>query len=170
MARWVAMLLAVVCFASAARAQSSADDVGIDVVRPAVETPAPAGPRLADVFKSMQPGGQPESPVRGTPIAAAAAGLVGMAIAISQWTKRRAARPKPVGDHRKLLDEIARASGLSRRQLKRLESAARAGGLSSPIVAAICPSVLFRRAGAARSGTERSMWVALSRQVASRGR
>jgi hypothetical protein len=67
-----------------------------------------------------------------------------------------------------LLEEIARASGLSKRQLKRLEASAKAGGLSSPLVAAICPSVLLKRAGAARSGTEKSQWASLSRQVAGR--
>lgn len=173
MRRAATLLLTVSCLAAAARGESLTESVGLDVVHTTDEAKAaaPSGPRLDDVFKSMKNNSRAdEAPTRGAPIAIAAAGLVGAAVAVSQWNKRRAAKPKPVGDHRKLLDEIARASGLSRRQLRKLEAAAKAGGLSSPIVAAICPSVLFKRAGAARSGTERSQWVALSRQVAGRRR
>lgn len=133
----LSVLAAVTSFATAARA----------------EVPAPS-PRLNAVFKSLQESTQGQAidlPL--VPIAIFAVAAVGMTVAIKQWTRRRA-NPKPLNDQRKLLDEAARAAGMSKRQLRRIAPLAQAEGLNSPLVAMLCPSAIKRLAEHVKTSDE----------------
>jgi hypothetical protein len=117
------------------------------------EAPAPS-PRLDAVFKSLQESTQGSGidlPL--VPMAIFAAAVLGMTVAIKQWTRRRA-NPKPLNDQRKLLDEAARAAGMSKRKLKRIAPLAQAEGLNSPLVAMLCPSAIKRLADHVKTGEE----------------
>lgn len=106
---------------------------------------APANnPRLDAVFKSLQESTQGSSvEVPLMPFAIAIVAAIAMGIALKQWNRRRA-NPKPLHSQRKLLDEAAKQAGVPRRKLRRIESLAAADGLSSPLVAMLCPSAIKR--------------------------
>lgn len=170
--------------ASIARADASADGPAVQletIQRIAPAEPAASRPKLDDIFKSVQSGGVGSPNLKPLPLALLAAGATGAALAIRGWNRKHVRKPRPskagsekgdsaqlAGDHARLIREVARATGLSRRTLRRLEASARAGGLSSPLVAAICPSVMVEQATRARSGIEKTKWAALSRQLAGR--
>ncbi|MFT3786996.1 MAG: hypothetical protein QM770_12655 [Tepidisphaeraceae bacterium] len=85
-------------------------------------------------------------------------------VAIKHWTTRRAS-PKPANNQKKLLNEAAKRAGVSKRQMKQLEQLAKAEGLSSPLVAIICPSLLKKLAGRAESEKQRDAISSLARSM-----
>ena len=87
------------------------------------------------------------------PVGLAVVAIVLMVVAIKHWNRRRA-NPKPLNDQRKLLDEAARAAGMSKRKLKRIAPLAQAEGLNSPLVAMLCPSAIKRLADHVKTGEE----------------
>lgn len=81
--------------------------------------------------------------------------IVLMYVALKHWHRTRTA-PKPLRNHRKLLAEAAKATpGVSRRQMQALGGLANTAGLSSPLVAMICPSAINRLAGQIREEKQR---------------
>jgi hypothetical protein len=129
-------------------AASFAATAGADV------SSAKPNPRLDAVFKSLQDSTQGDGisiPV--LPVMMIAVAAVMMTVAIKQWNRRRA-NPRPLSSHRKLLKEAARAAGVSQRKLKRIAPLAQADGLSSPLVAIICPSAIKRLAKVVRTADE----------------
>jgi type IV secretory pathway VirB2 component (pilin) len=131
-------LVAVASFATAAQAESA---------------PAPS-PRLNEVFKSLQESTQGTGiDVPWVPLAIVAIAAVGMTVAIKHWSRRRA-NPKPLNDQRRLLDEASRAAGIAKRKLKQIAPLAQAEGLSSPLVAMLCPSAIKRLADHVKTSDE----------------
>lgn len=147
---------------------------------------ATAKPKLDDVLSSVR-ASMNESPTADLPTAAEVIGsgvwpwivaLVALALlAIAgrslfrRWRNARAGRaPRALHSPRKLLAELARATGIAPRALKRAAPVARAAGLSSPLVALLCPSQLRRLAEHARTPAQRAAVAELARQVlAARG-
>ena len=99
------------------------------------------------------------------PLALLVTACVLMYVALKHWHRTRTA-PRPLRNHRKLLKEAARASGgVSRRQLKAFNSLATDAGLSSPLVALICPSSIGRMAGKIREDRQRVALRALAEDL-----
>lgn len=119
------------------------------------DAPARTGPpRLDEVFQSLKDSTQGDGiSVPIGPLALFVAAAVMAKYAIKHWKRVRSA-PRPLSSHRKLLAEAARASGISKRKLKRIVPLAQADGLSSPLVAIICPSAIKRLAKVVRTADE----------------
>jgi hypothetical protein len=138
----------------------------LGLASPAVSV-APAKPanRLDQVFKSLQEStqGQPVD-ISWTPllIAVLAAGMGWFAV--KHW-KRHRAKPavKTLNNHRKLIRDAARAAGLSQRQLKTISPLAQSQGLSSPLVAIICPSALKKLAQNVQTSEQQDALKAMAR-------
>jgi hypothetical protein len=127
---------------------SIAASAGADVL------PHKPSPRLEEVFKSLQTSTQGNGislPL--LPLALFAVAALLMTVAMKQWNRRRSS-PRPLSNHRKLLNEAARAAGVSKRKLRRIAPLAHADGLSSPLVAIICPSAIKRLAKVVRTTDE----------------
>ena len=109
---------------------------------------------LDAVFKSLQTStqGQPVH-IPFKPIALVVAGVILMSVAVKHWNRRKA-NPKPLTNHRKLLVEASRAAGVSKTRLRRIGPLAAADGLSSPLVAMICPSAIKRLAAVVKTADE----------------
>jgi hypothetical protein len=90
-------------------------------------------------------------------------------VAVRQWNRRSTPKPgarAPVKNQKKLLSEAARLAGVSKSQMRQIESLTRAEGLSSPLVAIICPSVLKKLASSADTDHEKHAIAHLARQMA----
>jgi hypothetical protein len=74
--------------------------------------------------------------------------------AVKHWNRRQS-KPKSLHNHTKLLKETAAAAGVSMRNLKALDSLAKAQGLSSPLVAILCPSAISELARHVKTEGER---------------
>jgi hypothetical protein len=97
-------------------------------------------PKLDEVLKSINESSRGQAhAINWTPLLLLVLASILIWIAIKHWNRRQAA-PKSLNNHTKLLKEAASASGLSVRQLKTLEGLARSQGMSSPLVALLCPS------------------------------
>ncbi len=115
-----------------------------------------ANPRIEDVFSSIkeQTRGQSAEPNR---IAALMIALIALAlayVAAKHWN-HRSAKPKPLNNQKKLLKEVCRKTGVPRGQLKQISDLTESQGLTSPLVAMICPSVLRKLAASARTDQQR---------------
>ena len=132
------------------------------------------GERQATVdefFSSMRSEMSGDSQPDNTRLFAFLLGLVAFilcVVAIKHWTRRRKTTQQPLRNQRKLLKEASRKAGVSRAQMRTLQSLAEAEGLSSPLVAVICPSVLKKLAGRAENDKQRAAVSALARQMARR--
>ena len=176
--RFGTAILAVLITVATARAQTAADgQPAADVVNPtpvataSPEPAAPARPRLDEVFRSMQTrakGSDVDVTAHAVPLGIAGVGFVLMMVALSKWNRVRATRPTAVGNHKKLLKELARATGLSAAQLRRISGLSADAGLVSPIVVAIAPSALRELATRATGDVERMALAKIARQVAKR--
>ncbi len=92
-------------------------------------------------------------------------------LAVRHWNRRSAPTPgakAPPKSQKKLLAEATKLAGVSKSQMKQLESLARAEGLSSPLVAIICPSVLKKLSQDARTEHQKHAITALARQMTNR--
>lgn len=140
--------------------------VAVASVAASASADAPPHSARADaVFKSLEESTQGTGihlPV--VPLAIVAVAVIGMTVAIKQWNRRRA-NPKPLNNHRKLLDESARAAGISTRKLKRIAPLAQAGGLSSPLVAMLCPSAIKRLADHVKTNEEQEALKAVAESL-----
>lgn len=122
-------------------------------------------PKLDDVLRSINQSTRGEgTPVDFKPflLVIVAAGL--LYVAVKHWNRRQVA-PKPLNNHMKLLKEASSAAGLSHRKLKSLESLARGQGLSSPLVAILCPSAITELARNVKTDTERQAVIELAQEV-----
>jgi hypothetical protein len=127
---------------------------------------AVAQPKLDDVFKSIQTSTQGE-PIDNSRIIACMLLVIALALgytAAKNWSKR-SGRPRVLHNHKKLMRATCRATGLSRRKLRVIAPLAEAQGLSSPLVAAVCPSVLKKLAGSARTDAQRRALADVAREL-----
>jgi hypothetical protein len=105
-------------------------------------------------------------PLYAVVLGAAAIGLA--ALAVRHWSVRPAPKPgvkAPPKSQKKLMAEAAKLAGVSKSHMKQLESLAKAEGLSSPLVAIICPSVLKKMSQDARTEHQKHAITALARQM-----
>ncbi len=122
-------------------------------------------PKLEDVLRSINESSRGETnTVDFKPflLAIVACGL--MYFAVKHWNIRLA-RPKSLNNHAKLLKEMSAAAGVPVRKLRSLEPLARAQGLSSPLVAILCPSAITDLARNAKTEAERKAVMELAQEV-----
>lgn len=85
-------------------------------------------------------------------------------VAVKHWNSRQMT-PRKLSSHSKLLRESASAAGVSHRKLRSLESLAKAQGLSSPLVAILCPSAITELARNVKTDAERQAVIELAQEV-----
>lgn len=131
----------------------------------ALATQVSQKPSLDQVFKSIHDStaGRTQS-VNPIPFLLLILAAALMYVAVKYWNRRQTT-PKSLNNHAKLLKEAAGVSGVSARQLKALESLAKAQGLSSPLVALICPSAITQLAKQVKTNSEKQALTDLAKRV-----
>jgi type IV secretory pathway VirB2 component (pilin) len=122
-------------------------------------------PTLDEVFQSVQGSMKGDfDPTQAVGLLLAVLALGMMILAVRFWSKKRST-PTVLKSQKSLMREASRAVGLPGAQLKQLQPLAEEEGLSSPLVAVICPSVLKRLAARARTEKQRQALAELARQM-----
>jgi hypothetical protein len=122
-------------------------------------------PTLDEVFQSVQGSMKSDTnPDQLIGFGLCVLALLLMIVAVKFWSQKRAA-PTPLRSQKKLMNEAARAVGISKAQMKHLQPLAEEEGLSSPLVAVICPSVLKRLAARAKTEKQRTTITDLARAM-----
>ncbi|HEX8322517.1 MAG TPA: hypothetical protein VF595_01270 [Tepidisphaeraceae bacterium] len=101
---------------------------------------APTSPDA--IFKSM--GDTMSADVNPAQVLAVIAAIVGLAVLISIFNRRAGRPPKPpeTNSPSKLLRQLAREAGLTRRELKELRKLAALQGVDQPLTLLLCPSLM----------------------------
>lgn len=104
---------------------------------------AAAQPTPDAVFKSMNQ--QMSEDVNPAQVLALIAAIVGLAVLVSVFKKRADRAPvraTEVGSPSKLLRQLAKEAGLSRKELKELKKLAQVQGVENPMTLLLCPSLM----------------------------
>jgi hypothetical protein len=129
-------------------------------------TPILAQPKLNDVFDSIKTSTQ-GTEVDNSRIIGLMLLVIAFALAytaVKHWNKR-GNRSRVLHHHGKLLREACGRSGLSKAKLKKIAELSETQGLSSPLVAAICPSVLRKLAANAKTDKDRRALADVAREL-----
>jgi hypothetical protein len=122
-------------------------------------------PKLDEVLKSISANSRGSSePVNWMPFLLVIVSGILVYVAVKHWNRRQTA-PKALNNHAKLMKEAAPAAGVSVRSLKNIESLARGQGLSSPLVAMLCPSAITELARHVKTDAERRAINDIARQA-----
>ena len=122
-------------------------------------------PKLDDVLRSISESSRGETQeINWTPVLLILIASALTYVAVKHWN-RRVQTPKVLNNHAKLLKEAASATGVSARNLKQLDALAKGQGLSSPLVAMLCPSAVSKLAKNVRTEAERKAVMELAEHV-----
>ncbi len=123
--------------------------------------------KLDDVLKSINESSRgDQQTISILPFALVILAVILMYTAVKHWNRIQT-KPKVLNSHAKLLKEAAKITGISAKNLKNLESLAKAQGMSSPLVAMICPSSIGQLARSVKTQNERKAVTELSTQLLS---
>lgn len=129
-------------------------------------------PSVSDFFSSMKgefngQSSQTDHKALFAVVLAIVAASMGL-LALHHWKRRSTPRPgnkATPGSQKKLLAEASRLAGVNRAHMKQIESLTRDEGLSSPLVAIICPSVLKKLSQQAHTEHQKHALTAIARQL-----
>lgn len=122
-------------------------------------------PKLDEVLRSINQSTRGEgSAIDFKPFLLVAVAASLLLISVKHWNRRQTA-PKALNNHVKLLKEASAAAGLPHRKLRSLESLARGQGMSSPLVAILCPSAITELAKNVKTDAERQAVIGLAQEV-----
>lgn len=101
-----------------------------------------AAPTPEEVFRSMNQTMSAE--VNPAQVLAVIAAVVGLIVLISVFNGRSARPPQPkaVSSPSKLLRQLAREAGLTRREVRELKKLAQVQGVENPLTLLLCPSLM----------------------------
>lgn len=105
--------------------------------------PAAAKPTTEDVFKSMNQ--SMSADINPAQILAVVAAFVGLIVLVSTFKKRvdqKAPKAAVVNQPNKLLRQVAKEAGLSRREVRELKKLAALEGVTNPLTLLLCPSLM----------------------------
>lgn len=126
---------------------------------------AQTAPKLDDVLKSISESSRgDQEAINFVPFALVVVAAILVYVAVKHWNHRQSV-PKVLNNHAKLIKEAASVTGVSARSLKNLESLAKAQGMSSPLVAMLCPSAITDLARNVKTESERKAVSELASQL-----
>jgi hypothetical protein len=131
-------------------------------------TLAQAPPELDEVLRSVQ--GSVGATADLTRILAllGAALVCVLVFAFIRKMNQRQTTPRVVNNPRKLAREVCQATGIDASTFESLTALARAQGMTSPLVAMICPTALRTLAKAASTAEERKAVLELARKLSTK--
>ena len=126
---------------------------------------AQKAPKLDDVLKSINESTRgDQQTINFLPFVLVGLAVILVYVAVKHWNHRQTV-PKVLNNHTKLIKEAASLTGVSARSLKNLESLAKAQGMSSPLVAMLCPSAITDLARHVKTDSERKAVSELASQL-----